>query len=80
MSEAKKAIRERFRSQVMERDAYQCVVCGSREDLEVHHIVNRNLMANGGYYLTNGVTLCPQHHFEAEAGALTETQLKEVIA
>jgi hypothetical protein len=30
----------------------------STEELDAHHIVNRNDMPNGGYVKENGITLC----------------------
>ena len=43
------------------RDNYQCVECGRRDELEVHHVVS---LRNGGdeYNLDNLVTLCRTHH------------------
>jgi 5-methylcytosine-specific restriction endonuclease McrA len=68
MSNQKKIIRARFREAVFTRDNHMCVVpgCTNTEDLDAHHITDRNLMPNGGYVKENGATLCPPHHVDAE--------------
>ncbi len=35
--------------------------------LNVHHIIDRSEIPNGGSVLSNGITLCEIHHEEAEA-------------
>jgi len=58
--------REEFRETVMKRDGYKCAVCGSNDGLVAHHIIERKLFNDGGYYVNNGVTLCPECHINAE--------------
>ena len=59
--------RDEFREAVFARDGYKCVVCGARENgLDAHHIIDRKLFYNGGYYLSNGVSLCSPCHIKAE--------------
>lgn len=62
MSEKKKRIRENFRNSVFERDGYKCVFCDITNDLDAHHITDRNELPNGGYVKSNGITLCQEHH------------------
>lgn len=62
----KKQIRESFRESVFSRDGYKCVFCNRMNDLDAHHITDRNEMPNGGYVVENGITLCPIHHTMAE--------------
>lgn len=62
----KKLIRETFRNAVFERDGHKCVFCEKTQDLDAHHITDRNEMPNGGYVLENGISLCPDHHRVAE--------------
>lgn len=54
--------RDEFRNAVFERDGHKCVMCGSKADtnirLDAHHIIERRLFSDGGYYLANGATLC----------------------
>lgn len=78
-SNHKKAVRKAFRDSVFERDGHKCLFCEIAVDLDAHHIINRNLMPNGGYVLSNGATLCPKHHIDAESGALTVETIRETI-
>lgn len=64
--EHKKKIRENFRNVVFKRDHFKCVFCDCTLDLDAHHITDRHEMPNGGYVLSNGITLCPTHHLLAE--------------
>lgn len=66
MSKNKKKIRETFRNVCLIRDQHQCLFCGEKSNLDVHHITNRKEMPNGGYVRENGITLCKIHHEWAE--------------
>ncbi len=58
--------RNEFRKAVFERDSHQCVVCGDPAQ-DAHHIMERRLWPDGGYYLDNGASVCGACHLEAEA-------------
>lgn len=62
----KQLIRLKFRENVFHRDNHKCKLCDNNENLDAHHITDRNLMPNGGYVKENGITLCPTHHLMAE--------------
>jgi len=62
----KQKVRQEFRDTVFSRDKHKCVFCNIVENLDAHHITDRNLMPNGGYVKENGITLCPEHHLLAE--------------
>jgi hypothetical protein len=62
--------RDQFREQVFARDKRKCVNCGA-EGADAHHIVERRLFPDGGYYLANGVTLCSLCHVGAEQTAIS---------
>ena len=72
----KKSVRKAFRIAVFKRAKYRCEVCGvegvDRQDknegnpLDAHHIGKRELMPNGGYVLSNGISLCSTCHLSAE--------------
>lgn len=58
-------MRKEFRNAVFKRDRYCCRGCGlkfsfekAEEELDAHHITNRNDMPSGGYVKENGITLC----------------------
>jgi hypothetical protein len=68
--------RESFKEKVFERDGHKCVVCGDKA-VDAHHLIDRSLWDDGGYYLDNGVSLCADHHIEAETTAISCTELRE---
>jgi 5-methylcytosine-specific restriction endonuclease McrA len=79
MSLNKKAIRTKFREVVFQRDGYKCLFCSETKNLDAHHIINRNLMPDGGYFLANGATLCETHHLKAENGEISPIEIFEKI-
>ena len=68
--------RAEFRSEVFHRDGHKCVICdGPGKD--AHHILERRLWDDGGYYRNNGATLCEQHHIEAEKTTLSTEEIRD---
>ncbi|WP_246551674.1 RNA ligase family protein [Miltoncostaea oceani] len=65
-----------FRAQVFARDGGLCVVCGA-EGADAHHILERRLFHDGGYYLDNGVCLCSPCHLKAEQTLIDPSLLRE---
>lgn len=70
--------REEFRREVFKRDNYKCIICGRSDHLDAHHIIERRLWDDGGYYLDNGASLCAEHHLQAEQTILTCDRIREV--
>ena len=68
--------RDAFRDGVFARDEHRCVICKSTGPLDAHHIVERRLWPDGGYYLANGVSLCEAHHRAAEATTLSCEEIR----
>lgn len=62
--------RDTFRESVFERDGHLCVICGDKAK-DAHHIIERRLFKNGGYFINNGASLCEKHHLEAEMTVLS---------
>lgn len=58
--------RKQFNEGCLERDGNKCVFCDVTESLDVHHITDRHDMPNGGYVLSNGITVCETHHLMCE--------------
>lgn len=69
--------RDEFRTKVFQRDGGLCVVCKSPA-VDAHHIMERRLFEDGGYYLDNGVSLCESHHLEVESTKLSTDLLREL--
>lgn len=65
--------REQFREQCLARDK-GCIVpwCSRTTDLDAHHIISRKAWSDEsyGYYLSNGASLCAEHHVHAERGII----------
>lgn len=57
--------RDDFRNGVFFRDYNECVVCKAPAQ-DAHHILERRLWPDGGYYLNNGASLCGECHIKAE--------------
>lgn len=68
--------RDAFREGVFQRDGHRCVICGAAA-VDAHHILERRLFDDGGYYLDNGASVCAEHHLQAEMTVITVEQLRE---
>lgn len=68
--------RDEFRESVFKRDGYKCVFCENAA-VDAHHILERRLWDNGGYFLSNGASVCEEHHIKCET---TELSVEEVRA
>lgn len=69
--------RDQFRTQVFSRDKYRCVVCGQPAK-DAHHILERRLWPDGGYYLNNGASVCETHHLECEMTTISVEKIREL--
>jgi hypothetical protein len=58
--------REKFRETCLKRDGHKCAICGNKNDLVVHHIIERRLFDDYGYYENNGISVCPSCHIKCE--------------
>jgi hypothetical protein len=67
--------RDIFREEVFKRDRFSCVICGIPAK-DAHHIIERRLFSDGGYYLDNGASLCETHHIEAEQTTLSCDEIR----
>jgi hypothetical protein len=67
--------RTAFREAVFTRDRHHCVVC-QHPAIDAHHLLERRLWNDGGYHLANGVSLCAEHHLEAEMTTLSVEDLR----
>jgi hypothetical protein len=57
--------RDEFRVHVFVRDRGSCVFCGAPA-VDAHHILDRKLFGDGGYYLDNGASVCEDDHMRCE--------------
>lgn len=61
-----------WRKSVFERDNYTCQGCGTKKDLQAHHIVTWKDSRDNTelrYSAENGITLCRACHLEAHGGS-----------
>lgn len=70
MDGTKLLTRDQFREGVFARDNHKCVFCGEPA-VDAHHILERRLFPDGGYYLNNGASVCEKHHLECEMTLIT---------
>jgi hypothetical protein len=68
--------RDVFRNSVFERDKHLCVIC-KESAIDAHHILERRLFADGGYYINNGASLCEKHHLLAESTQLSCDEIRQ---
>jgi hypothetical protein len=66
--------REEFKAVVFSRAGGTCVFC-TMAAVDAHHILDRKLFADGGYFSGNGAAVCGQHHWKCET---TELCVEEV--
>jgi hypothetical protein len=72
--------RDQFRELALARDQHRCVICGRREGLSVHHLLDRKLWPDGGFYLENAASLCAEHHLQAEYTTLSVEQIRQAAS
>ncbi len=83
MNTPKLLTRDGFREGVFARDGFKCIFCGKTAEqtpegkLDAHHIIERRLWNDGGYYLENGATVCEEHHMQCET---TQISVEDVRA
>jgi len=68
--------RDAFREAVFTRDEQLCVMCKSVA-VDAHHIMERRLWSDGGYYVENGASLCSNHHLMAESTSIPTDLIRE---
>lgn len=71
--------RDEFREGVFARDNHRCVFCGAPA-VDAHHILERRLFSGeqlGGYFLSNGASVCEKHHLECEMTLISVEQVRE---
>jgi hypothetical protein len=81
--EPKLLSRDEFREGVFARDNFRCVFCQKtaaetpENKLDAHHLIERRLFDNGGYFLENGITVCEDHHRECEMTTISVEEGRE---
>ena len=68
--------RGKFREAVFTRDSGKCVFCLSPAQ-DAHHIMERRLWPDGGYYLDNGASVCEECHYRCEETYYSTSDVRE---
>lgn len=68
--------RDQFQEMVFKRDNYRCVFC-NKPAVDAHHILDRKLFSDGGYYLNNGASVCSEHHLQCELTLLSVESVRK---
>lgn len=68
--------RDDFRNGVFERDNHKCVLCGDPAQ-DAHHIIERRLFNDGGYYMENGASVCGPCHIKCEQTVVSVEDVRE---
>lgn len=76
MYQPKLLSRDEFREAVFKRDDHKCVVCSSAAK-DAHHIIERRLWEDGGYYVENGASVCEPCHYKCEQTLISCEELRE---
>ena len=68
--------RDAFREGTFARDKHKCVFCDEPAQ-DAHHIIERKLWSDGGYYLANGASVCGKHHMDCEMTIISVEAVRE---
>jgi predicted restriction endonuclease len=58
---------KKWRNAVFTRDNFRCQECGSKENLEAHHIKPFSVAPELMYIVENGLTLCHECHMKTDS-------------
>lgn len=67
--------RTEFREKTLSKFQGKCAFCNNFA-VDAHHIMERRLFANGGYYLDNGSPVCEEHHLLCEQTLISTEQVR----
>lgn len=71
MAKSKRTLTAEQKQWVRERDKFACVICGSPDDIHVHHLLSHRLMNYATDYIENPILLCcicSAHHIRGIEG------------
>lgn len=68
--------RDEFKRLVLLRSSGRCVFC-LRKAVDAHHVLERKLFDDHGYYLGNGAAVCEKHHWSCETTTLSVEAVRQ---
>jgi hypothetical protein len=75
LNDEKLLSRQDFKKLTFLRDNNKCVFC-DEPAVDAHHILDRKLWTDGGYYLSNAASVCADHHWDCEKTNLTVEEVR----
>ena len=70
--------RQQFKEFGFRRTNGMCCIEGCCEKaVDAHHIMDRKLWKDGGYYLSNCAPVCEKHHIDCENGTISPRRVME---
>lgn len=66
---------KQFQKRLLPLYGYQCAICGYSKFVNCHHIDRWSVSENND--VSNGIVLCPNHHWEADYGIITADELRK---
>lgn len=69
---------KKLRKEIINRDKH-CLICGSTNKLEAHHIIPLDIMWDLRNDKSNIITLCKHHHSQVHNGVFNQCYLTELV-
>lgn len=69
---------KKLRKEIINRDKH-CLICGSHDNLEAHHIIPLDIMWDLRNDKSNIITLCKQHHNQVHNGVFSQCYLTKLV-
>lgn len=70
--------REQFKQRVLALKGGRCLFCAEKA-VDPHHIIERKLFDDGGYYLSNGAPVCDKHHWDCETTKISVETIRSKL-
>lgn len=67
------------RKAILERDHHECLICGNKNNLQVHHIIGLDIEPKLKLDDRNLITLCEHHHNQVHNGVFSSIYLTNLI-
>lgn len=61
-SELDKGNGRNWAKEIYKRDWYKCTICGSKKQINAHHLNSYHAFPDERFDVSNGITLCVEHH------------------
>lgn len=69
----------KFKNKCLERDNNTCILCDSKDYIQVHHLLKRSEYPEYKLLIDNGVTLCYSCHINIHNGTLDKCKKQTIL-